>query len=641
MIDPRFNQNILPSQSPTLNKPPFATADAGGANAESSTILLRAVEQTDEGIVITDRQGIIEYVNPSFERMTGYTREEVIGQTPAVIKSGQHEQSFYKELWETIIDGKSFRGEFVNRKKDGTLYYEEKTISPILDCDGNITHFVATGKDVTKRRQAMESLRESTRTLQAIVRSSPLAIIALDASRKVAGWNLAAERIFGWSEEEVLGRPNPIVPDDEPELYNKMGELADQGETMDSLPARPRKKDGSRLDVTLSIAPLRDGTGRADGTIAVITDMTERKHLEEQLRQSQKMEAVGRLAGGVAHDFNNLLTAIIGYSQLAATRLQPGDPLRPEIEEIERAGHRAAALTRQLLAFSRRQILQPLLLDLSSIVADLQKMLQRVIGEDVDLVTHLEPQLGQVLADPSQIEQIILNLAVNARDAMPSGGKLSIETTNVVLDQEYAMEHLGAKVGPHVVLAVTDTGAGIDPGIKCRIFEPFFTTKEDGKGTGLGLSTVYGIVKQSGGHIDVASAPGEGATFRIFFPLVQKEREAAARPAPRSELSGSETVLLVEDDAGVRKLARQVLESAGYTVLEVAHPGDTISICERHSGPIHLMITDVVMPQIGGRELAELLATRYPEMNVLYMSGYPDNTAGQPATLSAEVHFLP
>ena len=494
---------------------------------------------------------------------------------------------------------------------------------------------------VSQRERAEEELREANQTLQSLVQTSPLAIIALDLEGNVKSWNSAAERIFGWSEKEVVGLRIQIIPDDEwDDFYNSL-EITRMAGTFTGFETARIRKDGSRIDVSLSAAPLIDGRGNINGSVVVIADITERKHLEEQFRQAQKMEAIGRLAGGVAHDFNNLLTAIIGYSQLALGRLHQEDPMRKEIEEIERAGQRAAGLTSQLLAFSRRQVLQPQVLDLNTIVSDLGKMLERLIGEDIELATGLGKDIGFVKADRGQIEQIIMNLVVNSRDAMLDGGKLTIETFNADLDESYTTEHIDARPGPHVVLAISDNGCGMDKETQSSIFEPFYTTKEQGKGTGLGLSTVYGIVKQSGGHIGLYSEAGEGTTFKVYLPRFEDAGEKRdLRASEIKSLKGSETVLLVEDENSVRQLARRVLEINGYVVLEAARSDEAWQIYQAHQGSIHLMLTDIVMPGASGRELAQRVAAVQPEMKVLYMSGYTDDAIVQHGVLSANTPFL-
>ncbi|MDO9123155.1 MAG: ATP-binding protein, partial [Deltaproteobacteria bacterium] len=367
----------------------------------------------------------------------------------------------------------------------------------------------------------------------------------------------------------------------------------------------------------------------------------EKAVLEDQLRQAQKVEAIGRLAGGIAHDFNNLLTIIKGNSQLSLMEIKRDDPLRENIEQVEKAADRAAALTRQLLAFSRRQVLEMRVLDLNTTLRDLEKMLRRVIGEDIGLVTFMAEDLGNVKADPGQMEQVIMNLAVNARDAMLKGGKLTIETTNVDLDENYARNHVAVTPGSYVMLSVSDTGVGMTPEVKAKLFEPFFTTKEKGKGTGLGLSTVYGIVKQSGGNIWVYSEPGQGTTFKIYLPRVDEPLEEAGERVVQKELPcGGETILVVEDEEKVRQVTVQILTKNGYTVLEASHGDEAKQICEQHGGPIHLIVTDVVLPGMNGRELAESLASRYPGAKVLYMSGYTDNAIVHHGVLEKGLHFL-
>ena len=367
----------------------------------------------------------------------------------------------------------------------------------------------------------------------------------------------------------------------------------------------------------------------------------ERERLDEQLRVSQKLEAIGSLAGGIAHDFNNLLSVILGYTEFALEGAREPARLREALLEVKKAGERAVALTRQLLAFSRKQMLQPVLLDLNQIATGVEKLLRHILGEDIDYVQVLAPSLGVVRADPGQIEQVLMNLVVNARDAMPDGGKLTIETTNVELDQEYASHHVALKPGPYVQLAVTDTGCGMDVGTRARIFEPFFTTKEKGKGTGLGLSTVYGIVKQSGGNIWVYSEPGQGTTFRIYLPRVLSAAAAGPTvPAAVARTEGTETILVVEDEEAVRHIAKRILCAAGYTVLTAATGAEALRTSESHPAPIHLILTDVVMPQMSGRALAEQLALARPGIKVLYMSGYTDDAIVHHGTLDRGTHFI-
>lgn len=531
--------------------------------------------------------------------------------------------------------------EYRFRHKDGGYRWVRDEQRLLRNAHGEAVEIVGAWVDITSSKQVAESLSEANQTLHSLVQTSPLAIIAYDFEGNIKSWNAAAERIFGWTEQEVIGVRNPIAPEDKWAEFSDALALTRRGGMFTNRETTRITKDGTVLDVSLSSSPLVDGKGNVHGTVTVIADITERKGLEDQLRQSQKMEAIGRLAGGVAHDFNNLLTAIIGYSQLALGRLHKEDSMRKELEEIERAGQRAAALTGQLLAFSRRQVLQPKVLDLNSVVDDLGKMLHRLIGEDVELEIRLDPELGHVKADRGQIDQIIMNLAVNSRDAMPEGGKLTIETSNVELDDSYASEHVDARTGRHVMLAISDNGSGMDKQTRSRIFDPFFTTKELGKGTGLGLSTVYGIVKQSGGHIGVYSEPGMGTTFKVYLPRIEGELDGNEPRAPASSYpKATETILLVEDETSVRKLARTILQDGGYTVVDAASGQEALEISRQHNGQIHLLLTDVVMPGTSGREVAQSVVTSRPEMRVLYMSGYTDDAIVHHGILDARTPFI-
>ena len=393
-------------------------------------------------------------------------------------------------------------------------------------------------------------------------------------------------------------------------------------------------EDGSKRSFELRIEPCDAGV------VVLSIDVTEGRKLEDQLRQAQKMEAVGRLAGSVAHDFNNLLSVILSSSEMLLDDLKPMDPVRPDVESIKKAGERAAALTRQLLAFSRQQVLAPRVLDLNVVVQECEKMLKRLLGEDIELLSRYARDLAKIRADPGQIDQVIMNLAINARDAMPDGGKLSIETKDVVLDESYETEHFGVRPGPYVMLAVSDNGVGMDRETQARIFEPFFTTKEVGKGTGLGLSTVFGIVKQSGGSIWVYSEPGKGTTFKVYFPKATGE-DVDSLPAPKPvTLEGKETILLVEDQDDVRRVALQILRRYGYHVIEARNAGEALLTCEQHPRTIHLLLTDVVMPQLGGRKLAERLLKLRPDMRVLFMSGYTEHAVVEHGVLESGTAYL-
>jgi PAS domain S-box-containing protein len=525
------------------------------------------------------------------------------------------------------------------RRRDGEMRHIVVRISVVKNSEGLTIKTRGVNQDITERKRAEEILRQTSEALRTVVQASPLAIVAADLSLHVHTWNPAAERLFGWTESEVLGHALPIIPESHREEFRATLDGLMKGETGAAYETQRQRKDGSLIDVSVSTGVLRDASGEATGVVGILTDLTERKSMEGQLRQTAKIEAIGRLAGGVAHDFNNLLTIISGYGQLLQERLSPTD-LGP-VEEILKASDRAATLTRQLLAFSRRQILAPQVLDLNSVVANMEKMLGRLIGEDIELATVQQPGLGRVRADPGQVEQVIMNLVVNSRDAMPEGGKITLETANVDLDKTYARRHPGATPGPYVMLAVSDTGMGMDAETLTHIFEPFFTTKEKGKGTGLGLATVYGIVKQSAGSIWAYSEPGRGSTFKIYLPRVEKRARKAEPAKARSELAkGSETILVVEDEEGVRSLVCGTLASHGYKVLEAGGADHALTICEQHAEPIHLLLTDVVMPQMGGKELAKRLSSVHPEAKVLYMSGYTDNAIVRHGVLEGGTPFL-
>ena len=467
-------------------------------------------------------------------------------------------------------------------------------------------------------------------------------IVTLDLDGRVVTLNGAAESLLGSPAgaaargrhvTEVLGHAPELVAILQAAIQWRTGRTVTV-----NLPSRARRV----TPVEITTATLKGGEGQDLGVIVVVRDLTAVRALEAQLRHAQKMEAVGRLAGGVAHDFNNLLTVITGRSQLLLLKLPPESPLRRDVELVEETAHRASALTRQLLAFSRKQMVQPRVIDLNEVVRGMETMLSRLIGEDVTLATRLDQTAGCVRADPAQLEQMIVNLAVNARDAMPLGGRLTLETGFVRLDEEFAREHVGLRPGPHVRLVVRDTGVGMDGLIKAHLFEPFFTTKGPGKGTGLGLATVYGIVTQCGGAVRVDSEPGQGAVFTIDLPRVDAPADLRGDPGiPAAAPHGSETVLLVEDEPEVRGLARDILHQQGYTVLEAADGDEALRIGREHGGPIHLLVTDVVMPQMGGRELADHLKAGRQETKVLYVSGYTDDAILHQGVSETGMAFLP
>ncbi len=518
------------------------------------------------------------------------------------------------------------------RRKDGSKVWLLGSANLVAGAPGEAAVIEETFVDITERRKAEEMFRKAFDA-----NPEPITIATLAEGRYI-DVNESFLRATGYSREEVIGNTSRDLqfweyPEDRARF---IGMLKEKGSVRE-MEITFRTKSGE-LRMGMDSAELINVAGE-ECVIAIFRDVTEQKKLERQMRQTQKMEAVGQLTGGIAHDFNNLLGVIIGYSEVLEHRLPPNDPSHKECLQIKKAGQSAASLTRQLLAFSRQQVLEPRILDLNSIVLSVGKMLRRLIGEHIDLRTQLDPALGSVRADQGQIEQVIINLAVNARDAMPHGGKLVVETSNVFLDEEYARSHAPQPPGTYVMLAVSDTGIGMDAETQARIFEPFFTTKELGKGTGLGLSTVYGVVRQSGGHIWVYSEPGQGAMFKIYLPLVgSTDRLQQPAASPSESLRGSETILLVEDEEALRALTRDLLEASGYAVLEAELPEAALEIAGEHGGAIHLMLTDMVMPGMSGRDLAARLVAARPNTKVVFMSGYTGFTHSGPA--DAETPWL-
>lgn len=476
-------------------------------------------------------------------------------------------------------------------------------------------------------RSRTSALRSSETRFRRLAESGIIGVTVSDAAGRILEANDAFLDMTGCSREQLLA--GEVVW----ELLAPAGR--EPSARARAWEGEYRCKDGRRVPVLVARAPLENGE-----YISISLDLSDRKRLEEQFRQAQKMEAVGRLAGGIAHDFNNMLSVILSYAEMIGADLDPDEPLRADVEQITAAGVRAAELTRQLLAFSRQQVLEPKVLSLNRVVASMEKMLRRLLGADITLTVLPESGLWNVEVDPGQIEQIVMNLAVNARDAMPQGGMLTLRTANVELDEDYAAAHHDVQPGPYVMLAASDTGVGIDPASRARIFEPFFTTKEKGKGTGLGLATVFGIVKQSRGHIWVYSEPGQGATFKVYFPRVSGAETVSSDQAPVGSLRGDETILLVEDDAQVRALARSILRRNGYVVLEAANGGEALLICEQHGAKIDLLLTDVVLPLMSGRQVAERLRAMRPGLKVLFMSGYTDDAILQHGILDSGVAYL-
>jgi PAS domain S-box-containing protein len=600
------------------------------------------VEHSQELICTHDLEGRILSVNPWAAKVLGYTPDELMRMDFREILAPKVHHLFGKYLDEIRTHGAARGILLVQTRKGEQLIWEFKNT---LRTDG-VAEPVVRGmaQDITERKRAEERLRETTQRLQLATTAGGIGIWDLDIHSDMLIWDDRMFELYGVSKDAFSPGLDAwekcLHPDDRAEAAEAV-RAAIRGDKEFDTEFRVVHPGGKVKFLQANGIVIRNAVGKATRMIGMNRDITERRNLEQRLRQSQKIEAVGRLAGGIAHDFNNLLTVINGYSEILLNRLAEGSPLRKEVEEIKRAGDSAATLTRQLLAFSRRQVLQPEVIDLNEVIPQMDMMLRRLIGEDVEFRTVLGTELWSVKADPGQIEQVLMNLVVNARDAMPGGGKLTIETSNVVLSEEYSKGHNPVTPGPYVMLAISDTGAGMDEKTAAKIFEPFFTTKERGKGTGLGLSTVYGIVKQSAGFIWVYSEPGKGSTFKIYLPRTEDRREFPDKEAPPVEdLRGEKTVLVVEDEESIRKLATEILGQYGYAVISAGDGEEALTTAGEHKGEIGLLLTDVVMPRMGGRELYERLRQLRPGIKVLYMSGYTDNAIVHQGVLDPGIAFL-
>lgn len=602
------------------------------------------LEAAPDAMLVADHEGKIVLVNGQAEKLFGYARVEMIGEPVEFLMPhrfrdrhiGHRNEYFAKP----VSRGMGAKLKLFGLRKDAEEVPVEVSLSPVKV--GEYVHVIVAIRDITLRRQAEESQRQSELLFRLVWDKSVDGMRLIDADGKIQMVNEAFCRMVGKSGEELDGQPYiaSYAEGQQIDLFSGYEERFASRTVQPHYTKDVVLWNGKKVHFELSNSFL-EMPGRPPLLLSIIHDVTDQKNLEAQFRQAQKMEAFGQLAGGIAHDFNNLLTIITGYSEMILGGMVRGDKQQDLIREIRKAGERAASLTRQLLAFSRKQLLQTVALDLNALVSEMEKMLRRLIDENIDLAAILDPNLGRVKADPGQVEQVIMNLVVNARDAMPTGGHLTIETRNMELDETYAAGHTEAQPGKYVMLAVTDSGCGMNAATKAKIFEPFFTTKEVGKGTGLGLATVHGIVKQSGGSIEVYSEVGQGTTFKVFLPRVN-DKNSSGRSFQGFPLAhpGTETILLAEDEEAVRAIVRLALEAQGYTVLAAQNGVDALQICRAHSGPIHLLVTDVVMPKMSGRELVDLVAALRPKIKMLYLSGYTDDAVVRHGVLEAGMAFL-
>jgi two-component system cell cycle sensor histidine kinase/response regulator CckA len=599
-------------------------------------------ENAADMIAVVDMDGGRIYNSLSYQRVLGYSAEE--------LKRSSGFEQIHPDDRERVRDaaadarrtGEGKTVEYRIRHKNGSWLFLESTSSVIFGANGEPEKLVIVNRDISERKKTVEALRLSEVSFRSVVEGAPYGIYRASIDGRFLRINPALQRMLGYETQPELLKTNSVTDVfRQPADFERLVELLrDAGEFRD-VEVEWKRKDNSPITVRCSGRIFNESSGAAPYFEVFAEDVTERRLLERQVRMAAKMEAVGRLSGGIAHDFNNLLGVIIGYSQVLRRKLGKDSPLAEHAEEVEKAAQRAVSLTRQLLAFSRQQILTPAVLDLNTLVTDMEKMLPRLIGEDIAVSINLQPELGRVKADQGQIEQVVMNLAVNARDAMPGGGKLAIETTNVELNENYVRHHPGAKCGRYVKLSVTDSGMGMSGETLAHIFEPFFTTKEVGKGTGLGLATVYGVVKQSGGYIWVDSEVGKGASFQIFLPRIEEHvSPQVANKSPVGDVRGTETVLLVEDADALKKLARSFLIEHGFQVIAASNGDEAILAAKKYRGPIDLLVTDVVMPGMNGKALADYLTPLQRGMKVLYISGYTDSFIAGHGVLEEGTHLL-
>jgi two-component system cell cycle sensor histidine kinase/response regulator CckA len=605
--------------------------------------LAAIVESSGDAIIATTLNGTITDWNPGAEQMLGYQRGEMIGQPISRILPPDRLGEPTRSVMRLVEGDQVVRYETVRVRKDGKQIHVALTISPLRDANGKVIGDSGILRDISEHKKIEDAHRRSEASFRSFVQNAPYGIVRTTPEGRIVHANPALVAMLGYdTEEEVLGLRMGTDVYRSPQDRYEATMWSRQQDSVQGVECEWKHKTGRLFTIRSAAHVVRDSEGKVEFLEGFIEDISERRAMEQQLRQGQKMEAIGRLAGGVAHDFNNLLGVIAGYAELASEQIDPSSELRNSITQIRKAAERAASLTRQLLAFSRQQVLETRILNLNVIVEDMTRMLPRLLGEDIELEVSLDPALGAVKADQSQIEQVIMNLAVNARDAMPGGGRLVFRTTHAGHDPDLAQKHPAMKPGDYALVTVMDTGMGMDKQTQAHIFEPFFTTKERGRGTGLGLAMVYGFVKQIGGYIWVESVLGAGTTFEIYLPVAHEAvAERNSGPAVSAARNGAGTILLVEDEESLRTLTRNILEQAGYSVLEAANGIEAVELAERYSEPIHGLLTDMVMPAMNGRSVAERVGQLHPEARVAYMSGYTGFSSREEAGLNAVIISKP
>jgi PAS domain S-box-containing protein len=617
------------------------------------------LETLPDAIVAVDRDGTIVQVNSQAQKLFGYDRDELMGQKVEMLvpesyrRQHHHHRDNFAEAPKTRRMGADL--DLYGRRRNGSEFPVEISLSPVST--ESATFVLSAIRDISDRKRITEELRRANEELHrktaeqlgeyrsklaSIIDSSEDAILSKDLNGIITSWNRGAEHMYGYAPEEIIGKHiSLLTPSDRPDEISEILKKIAKGESTEHYESVRLTKDGRHLNVSISVSPLHDAAGEIVGASAIVRDITAQKRAQGQLRQSQKMEAIGRLAGGVAHDFNNILAIINACTEFLRDRIDPAAEPFLYVENIKKATDRGRSLTKQLLAFSRTSVIQHTVLDLNERLRDISKLLRPLLGDDVEILIVPKSPSAVVEADPGQLDQIVVNLAVNARDAMPRGGKFILETTAVRFDETFAEQHQAMPAGKYVLLAVSDTGTGMDEATRSRVFEPFFTTKEVGKGTGLGLATVYGIVKQSAGHIMVYSEPGHGTTFRIYLPSADHKIGLTSKPEVETASPKREgTILLVEDDDIMRGLTRQLLQEHGYTVFEANDGKSALQWIQSHPGPIDLLLTDVVMRRMSGPELVEQLKASHPTLRVVFMSGYTGELIAEREVLKRGITLL-